>query len=63
MQPNTPLVCAVEQLANYLENFNLKIVIKVESHFLDDITIAFEKTSVGDRVSHYFFEKGHKSQS
>ena len=51
LKPETPLICAVEQLANYLENLNVKIVIKVESHFLDDVTIAFEKTSIKDRVS------------
>jgi hypothetical protein len=51
LKPETPLICAVEQLAYYLENLNVKIVIKVESHFLDDVTIAFEKTSIQDRVS------------
>ncbi len=51
LKPKTPLVSAVEQLANYLENFNVKIVIMVESHFLDDVTLAFEKTSIKDRVS------------
>jgi len=51
LTPKTPLICAVEQLANYLENFNVKIVIMVESHFLDDVTLAFEKTSIKDRVS------------
>jgi hypothetical protein len=47
----TPLICAVEQLANYLENLNVKIVIKVDNHFLDDVTSAFEKTSIKDQVS------------
>jgi hypothetical protein len=51
LKPKTPLICAVEQLAYYLENLNVKIVIKVESHFLDDVTIAFERTSISDRVS------------
>jgi hypothetical protein len=51
LKPETPLVCAVEQLANYLHNLNVKIVIKVESHFLDDVTSAFEKTLIQDRVS------------
>ncbi len=55
LKPQTPLICAVEQLAYYLENLNVKIVIKVESHFLDDVTIAFEKTSIKDRVSYLFF--------
>jgi hypothetical protein len=50
LKPETPLVCAVEQLANYLENFNVKIVIIVDGHFLDDVTMAFEKTSIKDRV-------------
>jgi hypothetical protein len=54
LKPETPLICAVEQLAHYLENLNVKIVIKVESHFLDDVTIAFEKTSIQDRVSLLF---------
>ncbi len=54
LKPDTSLICAVEQLANYLENFNVKIVIKVENHFLDDVTIAFEKTSIKDRVSILF---------
>jgi hypothetical protein len=51
LKPETPLVCAVEQLANYLEDLNVKIVIKVESNFVDDVTHAFEKTSLKDRVS------------
>jgi len=51
LKPETPLICAVEQLAYYLDNLNVKIVIKVESHCLDDVTIAFEKTSIKDRVS------------
>ncbi len=50
LKPETPLICAVEQLANYLENLNLKIVIKVDSHFLDDVTRAFENTPIKDRV-------------
>jgi hypothetical protein len=62
LKPETPLICAVEQLAYYLENFSVKIVIKVESHFLDEVTYAFEKTSIKERVSkmtiyikYYFF--------
>ncbi len=51
LKPETPLVSAVEQLANYLENLNLKIVIKVDNHDLVDVTQAFEKTSIKDRVS------------
>jgi hypothetical protein len=51
LKPETPLICAVEQLAYYLENLNVQIVIKVESHFLDDVTNAFRKTSIKDRVS------------
>ncbi len=51
----TSLTCAVEQLANYLENLNVKIVIKVESHFLDAVTSAFEKTTIKDRVSFVTF--------
>jgi hypothetical protein len=51
LKPETPLICAVEQLAYYLANFNVKIVIKVESHFLDEVTFAFEKTSIKDRVN------------
>ena len=47
----TPLICAVEQLANYLDSLNINIVIKVDNHFLDDVTCAFEKTSIKDRVS------------
>jgi hypothetical protein len=47
----TPLICAVEQLANYLENLNVKIVIKVDSHDLVDVTHAFEMTIIKDRVS------------
>jgi hypothetical protein len=54
LKPNTPLACAVEQLANYLENLNVKIVIKVENHFVDEVTSAFEKTSIKDRVRHFF---------
>ncbi len=54
LKPETPLTCAVEQLANYLDSLNVKIVIKVESHFLDDVTIAFEKTSIHERVSLLF---------
>ncbi len=50
LKPKTPLICAVEQLAYYLENLNLKIVIKVDSHFLDDVTHAFENTLIKDRV-------------
>jgi hypothetical protein len=55
LKPKTPLICAVEQLANYLENLNVKIVITVESHFLDDVTSAFEKTAIKDRVSFFRF--------
>jgi hypothetical protein len=55
LKPDTSLICAVEQLANYLENLNVKIVIKVESHFLEDVTLAFEKTSIKDRVSLFLF--------
>jgi len=51
LKPETPLICAVEQLAYYLENLHVKIVIKVESHFLDEVLLAFEKTSIRDRVS------------
>jgi hypothetical protein len=54
LKPETPLICAVEQLSNYLENFNVKIVIKVESNFLDDVTHAFENTAIKDRVSSQF---------
>ena len=58
LKPETPLICAVEQLASYLEKLNVKIVIKVDNHFLDDVTSAFEKTSIKDRVSwfllHFF---------
>jgi hypothetical protein len=50
LKKETPLICAVEQLANYLNNLNTKIVIKVENHFLDDVTSAFEKTALRDRV-------------
>jgi hypothetical protein len=50
LKPKTPLICAVEQLGNYLENLNLKIVIKVDSHFLDDVTNAFENTPIKGRV-------------
>jgi hypothetical protein len=46
LKPKTPLICAVEQLAYYLENLNLRIVIKVDSHFLDDVTRAFENTPI-----------------
>jgi hypothetical protein len=55
LKPETPLICAVEQLANYLENFNVKIVIKVDSHDLDEVTHAFEGTSIKNRVSIFLF--------
>jgi hypothetical protein len=55
LKKETPLICAVEQLANYLDNLNTKIVIKVENHFLDDVTSAFEKTALRDRVSLILF--------
>ncbi len=51
LKPETPLVSAVEQVANYLENLNVKIVIKVDNHDLVDVTQAFENTSIKDRVS------------
>ena len=51
LKPETPLVSAVEQLSNYLENLNVKIVIKVDNHDLVDVTQAFEKTYLKDRVS------------
>ncbi len=54
LKPETPLVSAVEQLANYLENLNVKIVIKVDNHDLVDVTQAFENTSIKDRVSNFF---------
>jgi hypothetical protein len=50
LKRDTPLVCAVEQVANYLENLNVKIIIKVESHDLDEVTHAFEGTEIKDRV-------------
>jgi hypothetical protein len=56
LKTETSLICAVEQLAYYLENFNVKIVVKVESHILDDVTLAFEKTSIKDRVSCTFIK-------
>jgi hypothetical protein len=62
LKPKTSLICAVEQLAYYLENLNLKIVIKVDSHFLDDVTRAFENTPIKDRVrklTSYYLER-HK---
>jgi hypothetical protein len=55
LKKETPLICAVEQVANYLNNLNTKIVIKVENHFLDDVTSAFEKTALRDRVSPFLF--------
>ena len=58
----TPLTCAVEQLANYLENLNVKIVIKVDNHFLDDVTTAFEKTSIKNRVSFFLFYIFHSKR-
>jgi hypothetical protein len=51
LKPGTPLICAVEQLAYYLDNLNTKIVIKVDSHDIDEVTYAFENTSVKARVS------------
>jgi hypothetical protein len=51
LKPGTSLICAVEQLAYYLENLNTKIVIKVDSHNIDEVTYAFEKTAIKDRVS------------
>ncbi len=53
LKRETPLFCAVEQIANYLESLNVKIVIKVESHDLVDVTHAFEMTSLKDRVSFF----------
>jgi hypothetical protein len=53
LKPETPLICAVEQLASYLENLNVKIVIKVDSHDLVDVTHAFEMTAIKDRVSFF----------
>ncbi len=49
-KPETPLVHAVEPLASYLEKLNVKTIIKVDSHFLDDVTFALEKTPIKDRV-------------
>jgi hypothetical protein len=40
----------VEPLASYLEKLNVKTIIKVDSHFLDDVTFALEKTPIKDRV-------------
>jgi hypothetical protein len=62
LKPKTPLICAVEQLANYLENLNLKIVVKVDSHFLDDVTRAFENTPIKDKVRKLisFYLERHK---
>jgi hypothetical protein len=51
LKPETPLISAVEQIANYLENLNVKIVIKVDSHDLLNVTNAFEMTTIKDRVS------------
>jgi hypothetical protein len=55
LKKKTPLICAVEQLSNYIENLNVKIVIKVDSHDLVDVTHAFEMTSIKDRVSFFLF--------
>jgi hypothetical protein len=55
LKKETPLVCAVEQLANFLENLNVKIVIKVDSHDLDEVSYAFNRTSIKDRVSFSLF--------
>ncbi len=51
LKKETPLISAVEQIANYLENLNVKIVIKVDSHDLLNVTNAFEMTTIKDRVS------------
>jgi hypothetical protein len=59
LKKETPLICAVEQLANYLENLNVKIVIKVDCHDLDEVTHAFERTSIKDRVSIFLFSFLH----
>jgi hypothetical protein len=40
----------VEQLAHYLGNLNVKIVIKIDSYF-DDVVDALLNTSIKDRVS------------
>jgi hypothetical protein len=54
LKKDTPLICAAEQLANYLENLNVKIIIKVDSHDLDEVTHALEGTAIKDRVSIVF---------
>ncbi len=53
LKKETSLICAVEQIANYLYNLNVKIVIKVESHDLVDVTDAFKMTTIKDRVSFF----------
>jgi hypothetical protein len=55
LKPDTPLISAVEQLAYYLANLNMKVVIKVDIHDLDEVSFAFEKTAIKDRVSLLFF--------
>ncbi len=59
LKPETPLISAVEQIANYLENFNVKIVIKVDSHDLLNVTRAFEMTTIKDRVSFFLPDCQH----
>jgi hypothetical protein len=55
LKPETPLISVVEQVANHLDNLNVKIVIKVDNHFLDEVTSAFKMTSIMERVSFIFF--------
>jgi hypothetical protein len=55
LKPETPLISVVEQVANHLDNFNVKIVIKVDNHFLDEVTYAFKKTTIMERVSCILF--------
>jgi hypothetical protein len=54
MKKGTPLIFAVEQLANYLDNLNVKIVIKVDINILDAVTLALENTSIKNRVSNFY---------
>jgi hypothetical protein len=52
VKEETPLICIVEQLANYLDNLNVKIVVHVEGCFIDDVINAFKMTTLIDRVSY-----------
>ena len=55
LKPNTPIVCAAEQLAYILQNINTKIIIKIDLDF-EEFVEALRTTPINSRVSKLVFQ-------